>query len=103
MGGKTKIKAKLSPAKAGAWAELGNNAINYGRLSADRWRTHSARTKNIYFICLSKTLGGSYMKTINFLQFTQKFNLQSIFPMRFLDFVQALPAQMGTNEKLAGN
>ena len=24
MGGETKIKAKLSPAEAGAWAELGN-------------------------------------------------------------------------------
>ena len=27
VGGETKIKAKLSPAKAGAWAELGNKIL----------------------------------------------------------------------------
>ena len=30
--GEIKIKAKLSPAKAGAWAELGKNAIYSGHL-----------------------------------------------------------------------
>ena len=28
VGGETKIKAKLSPAKAGVWAELGNYYLN---------------------------------------------------------------------------
>ena len=32
VGGETKIKAKLSPAKAGAWAELGKNVVNSGHL-----------------------------------------------------------------------
>jgi hypothetical protein len=27
VGGETKIKAKLSPVKAGAWAELGKNNL----------------------------------------------------------------------------
>ena len=30
--GEIEIKAKLSPAKAGAWAELGNTGVHYGIL-----------------------------------------------------------------------
>jgi putative salt-induced outer membrane protein YdiY len=40
VGGETKIKAKLSPAKAGAWAELSNNAVNIGHSSVTAHASH---------------------------------------------------------------
>jgi hypothetical protein len=49
------------PSLAGTWAELGNNAINYGLLSADRWRTHSTRTKIKVVFWLLKNLRESYI------------------------------------------
>ena len=49
------------PSLAGTWAELGNNAINYGLLSADGWRTHSTRTKIKVVFWLLKNLRESYI------------------------------------------
>jgi hypothetical protein len=45
--GEIEIKAKLSPAKAGAWAELGNNAVNSGHFVSVI--AHATTRTNIIF------------------------------------------------------